>query len=386
MAPNGLARSRVALLFPAAGRTVRHQAAVEGTGPKEFFYGGLAFGEHHPDTVFGDTRAMPDTPFGRLALTAVRTRNAIMNFGLAKPRVASLAGVVANADIALSFTDAFSISLGRYRRLTGGGTILGGGFHGLCDMIEEVKVPFRPFARRAIRQALCGLDFAFFFGPADREEAVRRYGLSRERTFLFPFGVDTDFWRPGEADLPEEGFVLAVGSDPKRDYGCLAQAPYSAPTRILTRRKVPGADVRPDVEVIKGSYHAMTVTDLVLRDLYRAAALVVVPVRDVFQPSGYSVTLQAMACGKPVILSRIKGLWDPETFVPGDNCILVEPGDPGEMGEAIRRLLDDAPLRTAMGVAARETALRHFTLDRMNRGLEGLVDAAATCGIRAGRQ
>ena len=43
--------------------------------------------------------------------------------------------------------------------------------------------------------------------------------------------------------------------------------------------------------------------------------------KNVFQPSGYSVTLQAMACGKPVILTKTRGLWAPEIFVNFKNCI-----------------------------------------------------------------
>ena len=41
-----------------------------------------------------------------------------------------------------------------------------------------------------------------------------------------------------------------------------------------------------------------------LRKLYQDASIIVIPIRDVFQPSGYSVTLQAMSCGKPVILPK----------------------------------------------------------------------------------
>lgn len=373
---------RVALLFPAAGRLNRRDDVLSGNAPKEFFYGGLAYGERHSGIVYGDTRTDPDSLVGRLSLTYTRLRNRIMNFGLAKPRVEALADVIAGVDVAVSCTDAFSISLGCYRGRIGGRTVLIGGFHGLCDMIDEVKAPFRPFAGRAIRRGVRALDLAFFLGPADREEAIRRYGLERERTFLFPFGVDTDFWSPGESQGKPETVVFAAGSDSKRDYACLLKASYDAPTRILTRLKLPEIEKRTDVELVRGNFHAPAVTDSALRDLYRTAVAVAVPVRDVFQPSGQSVTLQAMACGKPVVLSRIKGLWDPEVFETGRNCILVEPGKPAELGAAIQQLIDDPRLRGEIGAAARETALSSFGLDRMNRGLERMVDTAIRLGRR----
>lgn len=373
---------RVALLFPSGGRRERRDNVLSGKAPREFFYGGLAYDEAHAGLVYGDTRIDPDSFIGRLLLRYVRARNATMNFGLARPRVTALAGVLAEVDLALAFTDALSISLGYYRSQVSGQAVLAGGFHGLCDMVEEVRAPFRPFARHVVRKGLAGLDMTFFFGPADREEAIRRFGLARERTFLFPFGVDTDFWSPGSLEDSAEAVVFAAGSDPKRDYPCLLNAPFDAPTRILTRLTLPEAEGRPGVEVIRGSFHATAVTDEVLRDLYRAATVVVVPVRDVFQPSGYSVALQAMACGKPVVLSRIKGLWDPEVFESGRNCILVEPGNLAEMGAAIQRLIDDPRLRAEIGTAARETAVNAFGLDRMNKGLERMIDTAVRLGRR----
>ena len=46
------------------------------------------------------------------------------------------------------------------------------------------------------------------------------------------------------------------------------------------------------------------------------------------QPSGQSVTLQASACARPVVLSRTRGLWDPDRLRDGENVLLVPPGRP----------------------------------------------------------
>ena len=190
--------------------------------------------------------------------------------------------------------------------------------------------------------------------------------------------MDTDFWCPGGSDSADR--VLSVGSDPKRDYATLLAAPVSGPLRIITRLGLKAPRGRADVEIVRGSYHNVAVTDAVLRDLYREAVVVAVPVRDVYQPSGYSVTLQAMACGKPVVLSRIKGLWDPDAFVSGENCLLVEPENPRSLAEAIARLRADPALRRRMGEAARATAVRSFGLSRMNESLAGLVERCGAAG------
>jgi glycosyltransferase involved in cell wall biosynthesis len=108
--------------------------------------------------------------------------------------------------------------------------------------------------------------------------------------------------------------------------------------------------------------------------MYRRADVVAVPLKDVWQPTGYSVTLQAMACGKAVVLSNIKGLWDPEVFRSGENCILVEPGNPAALGTALEQLHADPALRQIIGAAARQTAVEAFALSRMNRSIRELVE------------
>lgn len=364
---------RIAMLFPSAARENHLAEVLRGEAPRDFFYGALHLRNCGVDVKFGDTRLDPPDAVGKLWLRGEILRNRISNFGLSRQRVAALRPDLAAADVAISFTDPFSISLGNYRKIVPGDACLVGGFHGLADMANEVPPLFRDFAERSIAAGIGGLDHLFFFGEADRREIIRRYGIAEAKTSLFKFGVDTKFWSPA-ADVMEESFILSVGSDPKRDYPTLLAAPLRLPLRIVTRLAVHPPEGRDDVEIVRGSYYDSPITSYVLRDLYRAAVVVVVPVRDVFQPSGYSVTLQAMACGKPVVLSRIKGLWDPEVFVSGENCVLVPPGDPTALGDAITRLTGDAALRRRIGDAASQTARAHFGLERMNRSLASLVE------------
>ena len=51
--------------------------------------------------------------------------------------------------------------------------------------------------------------------------------------------------------------------------------------------------------------------DLQLREIYNRSEIVVeTPLKNVYQPSGYSVVLRAMASGCAVVLTDFKGLWD----------------------------------------------------------------------------
>ena len=73
------------------------------------------------------------------------------------------------------------------------------------------------------------------------------------------------------------------------------------------------------------------------------------------------VRAEAMACGLPVVVSRIGGMV--EYLTHRKNALLCEPGQPEELAALLRQIIDDASLRTALGRVARATAERYFDAD-----------------------
>ncbi|PKR60061.1 hypothetical protein COO92_01425 [Thalassospira lohafexi] len=366
----------VSFLFPLSGRNARIEQISSGQAPSEFFYGGLAFERENGALGYVDLRKDPVQFVQRGLLFFERLRNRWANFGLSKQRVVAFSEDIPRDEMVISFTDSGSLSIGRYRESLSGNPVLIGGFHGLCDIAAEVSPWARGWAKREIRKSLSGLDYCFFFGEKDREEAIKLYGVDPSRSRVFPFGVDLAFWRPGlESDKGKDDLIFSVGSDPKRDYPCLIGALGDRhKARIITRLRIDPSSISSNVELVSGSLHGSQITDLVLRDLYWRSKMVVVPVRNVIQPSGYSVSLQAMACGKPVIISSIDGLWDRKILKHGENCILVPPGDTAALRDAIELLDKDDMLRNDLGRAARETAVNHFGLERMDNALLSMVE------------
>lgn len=73
--------------------------------------------------------------------------------------------------------------------------------------------------------------------------------------------------------------------------------------------------------------------------------------------------LEAMAMEKPVIGTRVGGV--PEVIHEGMNGLLVNPGDPEDLANAVIRLLKSPDLARSMGARGRTFATTEFTVDRM---------------------
>lgn len=73
--------------------------------------------------------------------------------------------------------------------------------------------------------------------------------------------------------------------------------------------------------------------------------------------------LEAMACGLPVIASRIGGVVD--VVEDGKSGILFEAGDVSGLASAMVRLLNDSELRLKLGTEARRRVVENFSIDRI---------------------
>ncbi len=104
-----------------------------------------------------------------------------------------------------------------------------------------------------------------------------------------------------------------------------------------------------------------------LTDLMQAADLFVLPSLWEGLPL---VLLEAMACGLPVVGSRIKGIED--VVEDGVHGLLVPPDDPPALARAIAALATDPDRRRRLGNAARELVRRDYSFDRVAADLGSL--------------
>jgi glycosyltransferase involved in cell wall biosynthesis len=74
-----------------------------------------------------------------------------------------------------------------------------------------------------------------------------------------------------------------------------------------------------NIEIIKGSWSNEHLSDKRLKDIYTSARMVILPLKNSTQPSGQSVTLQAMSLRVPVLISLTDGFWDTHNFIEDKN-------------------------------------------------------------------
>lgn len=131
-------------------------------------------------------------------------------------------------------------------------------------------------------------------------------------------------------------------------------------------------DTHRSADWIKRVQFLGAVDDTTLHARYGEADIVVVPSR--YESFGL-VAVEAMMHGKPIISSDVGGI--PEVVRHRVDGVLVAPGDPDQLAEAIDRMLSDHAERAAMGTAARERFERHLGIDVAARRLDAVMSSIA---------
>jgi glycosyltransferase involved in cell wall biosynthesis len=99
----------------------------------------------------------------------------------------------------------------------------------------------------------------------------------------------------------------------------------------------------------------------------------VIPLYETDFQAGITSILEAMAMGKPVIVTRTAGQTD--TIIDGETGIYVKPGDVAELRGKIQALLASDAARRRLGEAGRQAFLMEFTLDHLVERISAVANS-----------
>ncbi|MFC7527336.1 glycosyltransferase family 4 protein [Actinoplanes sp. GCM10030250] len=195
------------------------------------------------------------------------------------------------------------------------------------------------------------------------EQHLRSSGVPAERIVRGRIGVETDVFTPAGVAPGGEPIVLFVGriADNK---GYRHVLNLARPGRQIVLAG-PG---RPAEPLPAGVTHLGPLTREQLVDLYRAAAVFVLPSEGETFPLAAQ---EAMACGTPVVLSDGPGYTG---FDVDRRLLRLVPPEAAVLDRTVDEILGDAELRRRMGAYARHLAVTHFDAAAGRRSLIDLYD------------
>jgi glycosyltransferase involved in cell wall biosynthesis len=185
---------------------------------------------------------------------------------------------------------------------------------------------------------------------------VREVGI--EPTDVFPAFMDLEPFLGPVQPLPERAQALFVGVlELYKNVDGLAEAwRLAAPAVPRARLRIVGSGTRTDVvERLLADLPEQTTWTNRLETAEVAVALdaataLVLPSRS--EGMG-RVVVEALCRGRPVVATRVGGIQD--LIRDGENGLLVEPGDPATLADALVRILSDRELAERLAARARES-------------------------------
>jgi len=209
----------------------------------------------------------------------------------------------------------------------------------------------------------------------------------RERSTVIHNGIDLDIFGPGDGT----GFrqELGVGKDhlligavgnfrSAKAFDVFVEAAGRlAPKDVRFRFVIVGQHDRTILPALKRRQAELGLGDRIMFPGFCSEIPDVFRALDVFVCSSWSegfslATVQAMASGVPVVATRSGG--PEEIILHGRDGVLVAPGSPDEIADAVMRLVTEPAWSSQLVEGAKERATEAFSIDRMIADYESLYE------------
>jgi glycosyltransferase involved in cell wall biosynthesis len=233
---------------------------------------------------------------------------------------------------------------------------------------------------RLMNAVTAGLDDATFAVSAETRRSMRRHVRNHTEVLVHGIDVSAASAHAGaraavrrELGVADDTVVIGTVANyhPKKDWPNLLSAARAVADRGLRVRFV-AVGQGPLESEVRALHSALDLGGVMTMTGYRPDAVRVIAGADVFALAsrweGLPVAvMEACALGLPIVATRVGGI--AETFSDGVDALLVAPGDPVALADALERVVLDPDLRARLGTAAAARS-SEFDVHRAVRRIE----------------
>jgi glycosyltransferase involved in cell wall biosynthesis len=240
---------------------------------------------------------------------------------------------------------------------------------------EAVTQPYGVKQMAAYRLAAKGYTVSVSVSEAIRDQVRRERRVPAAKTRTIRYGVDAEKFNPVSGGSYRNELGIPRG---KIVFGTIARLTEQKGHRYLLEALPKIVPECPDALFLfagdgplRASLEARAAALGVERHVrflgFRSDVVSLLAAFDAFVlPSLYeglpNAVLEAMACARPVIATSVDGT--PEAVVHGETGLLVPPGDPAALADALLYFVRNRSLMKRMGRNGRERAVNEFGIDR----------------------
>jgi glycosyltransferase involved in cell wall biosynthesis len=212
---------------------------------------------------------------------------------------------------------------------------------------------------------------------AQRDFAINKLGIPKDKIVDIPWCVDESFWQP--RSRPTLDMICSVGRE-MRDFRTLIDSLNG----IDISCHIAGALVRGkhdrwrrtlgdsgDAIILPDNITMGRKSPLELRELYARSRFVVLPLLESDTDNGITCMLEAWSMSRAVICSKVDGQRD--VIDHGRNALFVPVGDVEALREAIIHLWSHPDEAARLGQEGRRTVEEYYSLDRFIREICNVI-------------
>jgi len=209
----------------------------------------------------------------------------------------------------------------------------------------------------------------------ERTGALSKAGV-RQKLFVVPPGIDTGLFSPQDGAGNSEPVILFLANIVRRKGIFTLLSAFETVAAVHSTCVLNIAGEGPELPELRRLAEASAFSDRIrfigkversrIPEVMRACDIYCLP--SYGEPFGMTA-LEAMACGKPVVVTDAGGLTE---LVPAQGGAKARPRDPESLAGALLTVLASPELRASMGAVNRQTAVEQYSWPRVIDRLEAV--------------